>query len=144
MAEPGETRWNWRQPRFRRALVLLGLAVLGASLAYSGFLEPAAGRLVPRCPTNAWFGLYCPACGGTRAIMHLLQFELLAALRHNAPVVLGLPLAAWIYVSGTDLTARPWRRWEILLLIAAISLFTLLRNLPWPPFSLLAPPPSIH
>ena len=36
------------------------------------------------CFLKEWFGVYCPLCGGTRALYELLHFRLLSALRYNA------------------------------------------------------------
>jgi hypothetical protein len=120
----------------RRALVLAGLGALGVAFAFSGVLEPLGG-LVPRCPMHSITGLYCPGCGGTRALMRLLHFDPAGALQHNAAAVLAAPFLAWAFVVAPS---RPWKRWEVAILIACIATFTVLRNLPWPPFIHLAPP----
>lgn len=123
-----------------RLVLLLFAGAAGAVFAASGWMEGAAGGIVPRCPTNQWLGLYCPACGGTRAVMHLLHGDLAAALRHNPAVVLLLPVAAYLFVAGIDVTSRAWRRWEVATLVLGIVLFTLVRNIPAWPWELLAPP----
>ena len=124
----------------RRGLLLVGLVILGTVIANTGRLESAAGTIVPRCPTNAIFGLHCPACGSTRAVMRLFHGDLAGALHHNPVVVLLLPFFAYVFVSGTDLFARSWPRWQVVVLVLVIALYTVLRNLPYWPWILLAPP----
>ena len=123
----------------RRGLWLTAFVATGMALAWSGWLE-RTGALVPRCPFHALTGLWCPGCGGTRAAMRLLHLDVLGALHFNAPAVLAAPVLAYCFLAHADfraLTARPWLLYAGL---AALAAFTLLRNLPWPPFNLLAPP----
>ena len=40
------------------------------------------------CFLKEWFGIYCPLCGGTRALYELLHLRFLSALRYNTYVVL--------------------------------------------------------
>lgn len=39
------------------------------------------------CLTKTTFKIYCPACGGTRAVSSLLRFDIIDSLCHN-PIVL--------------------------------------------------------
>jgi hypothetical protein len=39
------------------------------------------------CITKTLLKIYCPACGGTRAISSLLRFDIIDSIRHN-PIVL--------------------------------------------------------
>lgn len=96
------------------------------------------------CPSLLLTGLWCPACGGLRAVHELTHGDVGAALGYNAPVVLGLPLVAalWVWWLLTTLGRAPTsgrlagvvRRalsppgaWVLLGLAA---LFMVLRNLP--------------
>ncbi|MBE6597782.1 MAG: DUF2752 domain-containing protein [Ruminococcaceae bacterium] len=36
-----------------------------------------------KCPSIRFLGIYCPFCGGTRALSSLLKFDLLASLYYN-------------------------------------------------------------
>lgn len=55
------------------------------------FLYRFVMTLLPRrlsgCILHDFLFLYCPVCGGTRALSALLRLDLLAALRYNAFVV---------------------------------------------------------
>lgn len=44
------------------------------------------------CPFHAVTGLYCPGCGGLRAINSLMDAEFMAALKYNPLIVIMLPL----------------------------------------------------
>ena len=79
--------------------------------------------------------LYCPVCGGTRAVRAMLSFDFLTALRCNAAVTLSVPLFAVLDIVS-------WRRffkgenpffkipvWGWVLFASAIALFFVGRNL---------------
>ena len=42
---------------------------------------------IPTCPIYNYFGLFCPACGGTRAIISLLNLDLVSSILYN-PIVI--------------------------------------------------------
>ena len=52
---------------------------------------------IPACPFYTLFGLYCPACGGTRATLALLHFDILSSICFN-PVPLYVFLSSTIYL----------------------------------------------
>lgn len=103
----------------------------------------------PRCAMHEMTGLHCPGCGGTRAFFFLAHGDLLTSIRYNPwalVLVVGLgiwagkrvirvfaPLSPW----GTPLEMRSGTLWTILVLLIV---FGVLRNLPWWPFTLMAPP----
>lgn len=123
----------------RRGLWLTAFVAAGMALAWSGWLE-RTGALVPRCPFHALTGLWCPGCGGTRAAMRLLHLDVLGALHFNAPAVLAAPvLAYWLVRHGT-LHVVAWKRWHIAVLFALLLTFTVTRNIPRYPFTLLVGP----
>lgn len=48
------------------------------------------------CPSKRFFDIECPGCGMTRAIMHLIHFDLESALYYNSLSLIVAPvLAAW-------------------------------------------------
>lgn len=99
------------------------------------------------CPFFALTGLYCPGCGSGRAATALVHLDLLSALRNNVMFVLCiLPCGYYmlkLYVKtvfAKDLI--PWKEPPTLvyqIIAAAFILFWILRNLPFFPFTLLAP-----
>jgi hypothetical protein len=69
-----------------------GLAIAG--LAAVTF---AAARLGVRCPIRAVFGIDCPGCGGTRALLALMRGDVPQAARENAvALVAGLATASYV------------------------------------------------
>lgn len=41
-------------------------------------------NLIIECPMHFIFNIYCPGCGGTRALMALLHLDIISALKYNA------------------------------------------------------------
>ncbi len=108
------------------------------------------GSIIIFCPFNKLTGLYCPGCGMTRAAYELIHFNLLAAIRDNAMIVLVLgPIAAYYlfreyvhYVFNRKILPFPKiPNWAIICIITMLVLFTVLRNIPVSPFYYLAPIP---
>ena len=94
------------RPRSRR---LLGPLAAGASVVLAtGFIalvDPNQPGHYPMCPTAAFLGLDCPACGGLRATHALAQGDVATALDHNLLFVLLVPaiIVGWgVWV---------WRAW---------------------------------
>ncbi|WP_114856092.1 DUF2752 domain-containing protein [Brachybacterium sp. YJGR34] len=119
--------------------VLLPLAVLagGAALALGvqAVFDPFRTH-IPLCIVHELTGLECPGCGAIRSVHALLAGDPLLALRSNALVITALPLLAlgmvlWAVrrARGQFAGLRPSTR-TLLVLIAIIVLYTVLRNLP--------------
>lgn len=134
-------KWTGFAPGLAGLLLVLGGIGLAAALYR---FNPALYSIYPRCQFHRLTGLNCPGCGGTRAVYALLHGDLLAALRDNALVVLGLAAAG---LRGAcfrlnRLRGRPNgpffpARW-LLPLLAGMLLFGIVRNLP--AFAWLSPP----
>ena len=135
---------------FRWALRLVGAAVAlvlcrWCLLDHQAFLQ----SLSPGCTFRRWSGCYCPGCGGTRAFFALLRGHLLASWRFNPLLLAGLATAGWFaLIHGLEwldkggirrpnrLRATPAAGFWF---IGAVIAFWILRNLPWWPFTALAP-----
>jgi hypothetical protein len=140
-------RWGvWRRAVFdcwklwAAALgVIAGLLVLFA-------WDPAHSTGYPPCPFHALTGLHCPGCGTLRALHQLLHGNLPAAFLLNPLTVLCLPWIVYELLSGL-VRAVSGRRWppvfrsalSIRILLGAIVLFWVLRNVPLAPFAWMAP-----
>lgn len=112
--------------------------------------ENAGSRFLP-CIIQKSTGLYCPGCGSTRAAHHLLNLEPTSAIRKNAAFVIALPFILfgglvlclrWLrpqqptpFDSFLNRLPRPLPLWVLGILLA----YGVARNLPFPPFSALAP-----
>ena len=108
--------------------------------------NPAVPGFFPPCPFLFLTGLYCPGCGALRTLHELMHFHFAHALELNVLVVISaLPLGGYLLYwllsfSGIiQMPARilPKRAYYAVLVI--FLAFWFLRNLPWYPFSLLAP-----
>jgi hypothetical protein len=119
------------------------VALIGAAAFFLWLVHPQDNHAIPQCLVLQTTGCYCPGCGSLRAIHHLLQGELARAWAMNPLTVLLLP--GLLFLASADLLfnrrdiavrIRPFYLW---LLIALFLLFGLLRNLPFHPFTLLAP-----
>ena len=53
-----------------------------------------------RCPALSLFGIPCPSCGSTRAFAALAQFDLLAAIKFNPLIVLGVFALPLLYFAN--------------------------------------------
>lgn len=125
------------------ALAVGAVAVAGAGVLLA-FDPNQTDSLFPPCVFHSMTGWFCPGCGMTRALHAVVHGDVLAALSLNPFSLLiatGLPLTiawlagcrpAWLRHLGQRIF-KPW------LWASALPLFWLLRNLPWPPFTLLAP-----
>ena len=88
-----------RHPIF---LALHGAAILGI-LLMPLYMKVSAwlGNIFGGCIMHRFF-IYCPLCGGTRAVAALVRLDFLAALQYNAFVVLlcfvALAFDVWAWV----------------------------------------------
>ncbi len=127
--------WSW---------ALLGLGA--ASVAALWVIDPFNSRWLPPCAFRALTGLYCPGCGSTRALYCLVHGEVGAALRFNPLLIVALPFLTYAVVAPLAERHLGLRRlrfelkasasWGILVMILAYSV---LRNLPIEPFTLMSP-----
>lgn len=127
------------------APTLLLIAGAGVTAALLSRLDPnAADSGLPPCPFHALTRLYCPGCGSTRALHALLRGDVAQAMAMNPMLVVALPVLALMALNAAGWkpqgSERLWRSigspksWLLVLLA-----YWLLRNLPWWPFSWLAP-----
>ena len=132
------------QPRSRAWMMAAVLAAIPV-LAVLFVFDPAKHVFYPRCLFHATTGLSCPGCGGLRGLHELLHGDWLAALRMNllafglVPLLILLGLPHWLRrrpPGATTVWGRPWFIW---FLAGVVVAFGVLRNLPIPPFTLLAP-----
>jgi len=125
------------------ALGVLVLAVAAFHLRQNG----AQGSLLPPCLFYKATGLHCVGCGMTRATHAALNGRFLEAFLHNPLGVVLLPIAglgialelvAWVRENpgGLRLRARPRVLWLLVWLVVGFWIF---RNIPFWPFTILAP-----
>lgn len=135
-----------RSLRARRiAAVLIGAAVVVIAAALFAF-DPAEKNVLPGCPFHELTGLYCPGCGSCRALHQLLNGHLGAALELNPLTVLALPFLGvyFLLYAGAVVRRKPWlgvplKAVWIRAILCLVVAHGVLRNIPFEPFSRLAP-----
>ena len=58
-------------------------------------------NIVPPCMLHQLTGLYCPGCGGTRAVMALIKGRCLSSFFYHPVVLYSFLLAAYFMISNT-------------------------------------------
>ncbi len=110
-------------------------ALAGAFLLWRFALgEPT----VSRCWVWEHWHVYCPGCGGTRALIALARGQIGEALRCHLPVVAALALAAAYLLTQTVWRLRGKRGWALhyhrswpALLVGLFLVNCLVRNVLW-------------
>ncbi len=133
-------------PRRWWPLIVVVAAILFAGVAVY-LKNPEGEALFPKCVFHSATGLHCPGCGTARALHHLLHGRFLLALNYNVLAVTLLPVLLLCVLA--DLTTRtcgvrnpipPLSLRIALAVVAVLLIFGILRNLPFWPWLLLAPP----
>lgn len=123
----------------RKFWLLSGGGVLaGAMLIVLYIYNPARVHLLPPCFLYSTTGLYCPGCGGTRAMHQLLHGNLAMSLRCNVLLLIILPWLlfligrsnGWWPVVMKNLWLERLLIWGV---VGLMLVYGLARNLPlWP------------
>lgn len=100
------------------------------------------------CPSKAILGLNCPGCGSQRMIHNLLHLNFGQAFRYNPLLFISLPFIIILVIQfGMNLffgtkyrTKLFYNNKFVWFLFGIIMLYGILRNLPFWPFTYLAPP----
>lgn len=131
----------------RVAPIATGCALAAAAVTVALVDPSSPDSVYPPCLFHATTGLWCPGCGLTRATHHLLNGDVAASLSTNVftPLVL-LGLAGAWFTWLLRAWGRPVRplgqrmsRPAGAVLLAAVVVFGVLRNIPLAPLDALAP-----
>jgi hypothetical protein len=130
--------------RRTKSLALLALVCCVVAVLY--LFSPHDSGLYAVCPFKALTGLHCPGCGTLRGLHELTHGHPVAAFGLNPLMVLSLPFIAFSIIKYIVAGIIGWPEPKIFIpspfiwsLLAVIVLFWVLRNLPFYPFTLLAP-----
>ncbi|GHH62176.1 membrane protein [Streptosporangium violaceochromogenes] len=88
------------------AAPLTAALAVGAAVALVALVDPNEPGHYPPCPFLALTGLYCPGCGGLRAVHALAHGDLVAALGFNPLAVVMLPVVVLLWGGWV---ARAWQ-----------------------------------
>jgi hypothetical protein len=131
----------------RQHRVVLLSALIVAILTVLYLFDPATANFIyPPSPSRVLLGIYCPGCGTLRGLHQLLHGNLGAAFGFNPLMVLSLPYLAYAYLryslpalTGKNLKPLFIQPHLIWWLVKVILAYWLLRNIPHPFFSWMAP-----
>jgi hypothetical protein len=137
----GETAGARRSGGRALAAPLGAALAAGAAVALVGAVDPNEPGHYPSCPFLVLTGLYCPGCGGLRAVHALAHGDPAAALGLNPLLVVAAPLLAvlwgrWAVRSwqGLPLAAKWLRPSHAWWLLGVMIVFWIGRNLPFGDF----------
>lgn len=130
-------------------VVLAGLGVV-AGLLVLGVFPPTATAWYPKCTLYTQTGLHCPGCGLTRATHAALNGRIGEAVSQNVLVFVIVPWlllfvvrGLWHYLWQIPLDRRRptlrWPAWLSYTVLVLLLTFSVARNIPVYPFTLLAP-----
>ncbi len=134
--------FNKLKPSIKVTLILIGTILF--VYIYKNFSPNQ--YLFPKCPVHSFTGLYCPGCGSQRAIHSFLNLNFKDVFSYN-PLV-GIILSAIVIdILLFTLNIKRFRlytflktnRYSSLIVLYTVILFTIFRNIPVFPFTLLAP-----
>lgn len=122
---------NVRHPIF---LALHGAGILMA-LLFPLYMKAASwiGSAFGGCIMHRFF-IYCPLCGGTRAVAALLRFDFAAAWNYNAFVVLlcfailALDVWAWVRYFQKKEPLIIFPKWSWIVFCVVLIIYFILRN----------------
>ncbi len=120
-------------------LLILDVSLLIFTLLFFLFFKPdeiISGKEGYTCIFQRLFSIYCPACGGTRAVGYLLSFKIKEAFIYYPPLFVGLILVTWlnfIYIRSfikSDLSyIEKHKYYEFISIPVSILLFFIIRNI---------------
>jgi Protein of unknown function (DUF2752) len=131
-----------RRPAWAAPLAIL--ACFGGGVAYTMIAHPTeiSATASPTCLVKLTTGFDCPGCGGTRAFWYLLHGNIPAAARSHMVAVFAAPFLIYLYAAwAANLVFKrelPMLRFTprtISMFLVVWAGFTILRNLPWAPFT---------
>ena len=125
---------------YRLLALLIPLFAAVVIFGYAALFLFATERELPffDCVWKSRLGIYCPGCGGSRALLALLRLDFASSLFYYPAM---LPLALLLLdlyvriviaaVTGEERAVRTFRFRVFYLILAAVLLTCLVRNLLW-------------
>ncbi|MBN1819443.1 MAG: DUF2752 domain-containing protein [Prolixibacteraceae bacterium] len=130
-------------PGFAKLGLFLVLLIISAIFF---FLNPEEEGVFPECIFHSVTGYYCPGCGSQRAFHNLLHLNFTGVVSNNLlflpgmlVLIYGIALPFINRRFNTNYKNILYNKWTPLWIFIIIILFAVLRNLPYYPFSVLAP-----
>jgi hypothetical protein len=134
--------WS-RSPRWAAPLAVLVCFAGGLVYVFGSNPTGQDAFSSPTCLVKLTTGFDCPGCGGTRAAYFLIHGNLPAAARSHLMAVFAAPFLLYMYLAWSFNLMTRGRRLPMLRLspltisifLIAWAVFSILRNLPWAPFT---------
>jgi hypothetical protein len=130
----------------QRILAAAGVFAGSAAVFLVAYFNPVTAGFFPVCPLYRLTGLNCPGCGMTRGFHALFHGDILGALHFNLFTPFYFLLFAYLGVSmfllaarGRGLPLKIARPGLAYGFVALLLVFGVVRNLPYYPFTFLAP-----
>lgn len=120
-----------------RNFVLLNLGLLcifAAFLLYALMLKRITVPYI-YCLTYSFFHLYCPFCGGTRAIFDILSLDILSAIKHNVFLIYLIIAFVFYDIRALSMILKGRKnafsvpKWLWMLTVILFAVFFVVRNL---------------
>ncbi len=115
------------------------MVIAGVTAAATAFIathNPHVPGALGYCPLYAATGLYCPGCGGTRAVYDLAHGDVASAMSMNPVFTLAVPVLAILWVRWFMFTrgkaTKAWNlpQWFYPVMAVGLVAFAILRNTP--------------
>lgn len=131
----------------KRILVHSAFLSIALFLLYWTAEQISFGHSLP-CPFHFFTGFWCPGCGGQRALVLLLQGNILESFRYNIFLIPIIVFLFYWYVNWVEQTIFKQKIDSksnsktnyFRLFLWIVLIYFVLRNLPIFPFTYLAPP----
>jgi Protein of unknown function (DUF2752) len=127
--------------RLGAPVMVAASATLACAAIWVGNPTTPHGPL-PVCPTKALLGIDCPGCGTLRMLYSLMHGDLLGAARFNALGLVAVALLIWAYgvwayghLTGRRIASWQHHRWAAAVTLSLISVWFVVRNIPFAPFT---------
>lgn len=133
---------NSRQAILFRLIICIAVNIIGIAIILTGYILLKYEYIHTNCITYQIMHLYCPGCGATRMLMHLVNGEIYQAFRYNPLVFILIPCLIILYIYECIhliLMGEASKNLEKILIVIAIALiaYGILRNFKY--FEFLAP-----
>lgn len=115
------------------SIIVFPFIALALVYVFKGALI-SLGSHFPQCPSVTFLDVYCPGCGNTRSVQHLLQGDIAGSVRFNPSPLFGALIAALAYaelvtaVFGRHIKLVPRSRKFWVGIIVVFSLYFIIRN----------------
>lgn len=120
---------NERADRVFLRCVCIIVPLVALWVAFTTIFPETAARIYPGCPIYRLTGLYCPGCGGTRALRALAHGQVASSLRLHPLALPGVVFSA-VYLAALLLnklsggrTPKPHFRRIYLVIMIAVLLY---------------------